>query len=46
MDEIAVLLNCTPNRSVHPTRERTVSIRAEGKSTAMIGTKLPVFSIT
>ena len=54
MDETAVYLNCTPNRTVHPTGEKTVAIMigrsnptriTVAVSVAMDGSKLPLFVI-
>ena len=54
MDETAVHLNCSPNRTVHPKGEKTVSIMIGGTSStrftlafsvAMDGSKLPSFAI-
>ena len=52
MDEKDVYLNCSPNRAVHPTGEKTLSIMVGGTSSArftlavaitMDGTKFPLF---
>ena len=54
MDETAVYLNCSPNRTVHMKGEKTVSVMIGGASSmrftlavtvAMDGTKLPLFVI-
>ena len=54
MDETAVYSNCSPNRTVHPKGEKTVSIMIGGTSStrftlavsvATDGSKLPLFAI-
>ena len=54
MDETAIYLNCSPNRTVHPTDGKAVSIIVGGISSTrftlaviitMDGTKLPLFVI-
>ena len=54
MDETAVYLNCSPNRTVHPKREKTVPIMIGGTfstrfklaiSDATDDSKLPLFVI-